>query len=84
MRVLAVVFMMLTAVYGIRPTSALAVSPDDNPDEAAWDVEDEPMDEPLDAPDYEATYPGSYDDDELSGEAPDYPDDPPAEDDIRE
>jgi hypothetical protein len=92
MRLLAVVLVLLTAVYGIGASSALAVSPDDTQEEQNWDVPEEPMDEPMEepmdepmeAPDYDAPYPGSFDDeDEINSDPPEYPDDPPPEDDIR-
>ncbi|MGD2063505.1 MAG: hypothetical protein PVF51_08000 [Nitrospirota bacterium] len=84
MRLLAVVFVLLTAVYGSGASNALAFSPDDPQDEPSWDVQDEPMDDPMDDPAYDDPYPGTFDDEgEMDDDQPEYPDDSPAEEDLR-
>lgn len=85
MRTLAVVFAMLTALYGIGVPRALAASSSDTEQEQNWDVPDDPQDQQMEAPDYDATYPGSYDDDEMNSDQPDSPsDEAPPDDDIHD
>jgi hypothetical protein len=84
MRSLAVVFAVLTALYGVGVSRALAASSSDTEQEQSWDIPDDPLDEQMEAPDYDAPYPGSYDDDEMNSDDPAYPDEAPVDDDIRD